>query len=255
MGVLVRRFQAWTVPTVASIEFKGDGGWGVLTDEGMRAVSSCTALNNLDLRCCVKVTDEGLKALQLPVPQHQRTTFTASLYDARAVQLVRSANCSVHIQTRNTAACSQGTPSTQRAPSIPRSPPRVTTWRALGRLSWCSVVRECTLHSSGVVVRTAIVARRPTSPSRNPISQPEACGGSTRHVRGRVRSRHPRCAWLGPGAARRCAVWRSVASSSRPRPSPRPHQCRCAYRAVKSPLRTGRRREEVALRHLKRTTL
>lgn len=82
-----------------------------------------------------------------------------------------------------------------------------------------------------------------------------ACGGSTRHVRGRVRSRHPRCAWLGPGAARRCAVWRSVASSSRPRPSPRPHQCRCAYRAFKSPLRTGRRREEVALRHLKRTTL
>jgi hypothetical protein len=177
------------------------------------------------------------------------------------VQLVRSANCSVHIQTRNTAACSQGTPSSypvQPAVSSTISPIHIRTRMSpasLGRLSWCSVVRECTLHSSGVVVRTAIVARRPTSPSRNPISQPEACGGSTRHVRGRVRSRHPRCAWLGPGAARRCAVWRSVASSSRPRPSPRPHQCRCAYRAFKSPLRTGRRREEVALRHLKRTTL
>jgi hypothetical protein len=229
MGVLVRRFQAWTVPTVASIEFKGDGGWGVLTDEGMRAVSSCTALNNLDLRCCVKVTDEGLKALQLPVPQHQRTTFTASLYDARAVQLVRSANCSVHIQTRNTAACSQGTPSTQRAPSIPRSPPRVTTWRALGRLSWCSVVRECTLHSSGVVVRTAIVARRPTSPSRYPslgvwwIDQ--ACARTRSLTAPTVR-----VARTGRGTALRCVATRGELITTTTEPAPSPMQVRLPCR-------------------------
>jgi hypothetical protein len=45
VGILVRRF-----PAVVSLEFKGDER-RVLTDEGMRAVSSLTALTSLNLRC------------------------------------------------------------------------------------------------------------------------------------------------------------------------------------------------------------
>jgi F-box/leucine-rich repeat protein 14 len=37
--------------------------FGVLTDEGMRALSSCTALSTLDLGCCELVTDVGVKAV------------------------------------------------------------------------------------------------------------------------------------------------------------------------------------------------
>ena len=45
MGILVRRF-----PAVVSLEFKGEER-RVLTDEGLRAVSSCTVLTSLNLRC------------------------------------------------------------------------------------------------------------------------------------------------------------------------------------------------------------
>jgi hypothetical protein len=57
MDMLVRCF-----PAVVSLEVKGDT-WGVLTDEGLRAVSSLRAQTSLNLRCCSKLTDEGLRAV------------------------------------------------------------------------------------------------------------------------------------------------------------------------------------------------
>jgi hypothetical protein len=64
MGMLVRRFQA-----VVSLEVKC-GTWGVLTDEGLRAVSSLPALSFLDLRGCNnKVTDEALREVSNPCAQ------------------------------------------------------------------------------------------------------------------------------------------------------------------------------------------
>jgi hypothetical protein len=53
MGMLVLRF-----PAVVSLEVKGDGE-SVLTEEGLRTVSSCTALAPLDLGGCNMVTDAG----------------------------------------------------------------------------------------------------------------------------------------------------------------------------------------------------
>ena len=58
MGMLVLRF-----PAVVSIEFKGDA-WGVLTDEGLRAVSNLRALTELDPLNC-EVTDAGVRALSI----------------------------------------------------------------------------------------------------------------------------------------------------------------------------------------------
>jgi hypothetical protein len=58
VGMLVRRF-----PAVASLEYKG-GGWRVLTDEALRAVSSLPALTFLDLRHSHKVTAAGVQALR-----------------------------------------------------------------------------------------------------------------------------------------------------------------------------------------------
>jgi hypothetical protein len=57
MGMLVLRF-----PAVASLEFKGDT-WGVLTDDGLRAVSSLPALTELDLSHS-NVTAQALLALR-----------------------------------------------------------------------------------------------------------------------------------------------------------------------------------------------
>jgi hypothetical protein len=56
VGMLVRRF-----PAVVSLEVK----WGrsVLTDEALRAVSTCTALMSLDRSGCIKVTAKGLRAV------------------------------------------------------------------------------------------------------------------------------------------------------------------------------------------------
>jgi F-box/leucine-rich repeat protein 2/20 len=59
VGKLVRRF-----PTVVSLEVKGTGlQTAALTDQGLRAVSSLAALTFLDLSYCVKVSDEGLRAV------------------------------------------------------------------------------------------------------------------------------------------------------------------------------------------------
>jgi hypothetical protein len=61
MGMLARRF-----PAVVSLEFKyksGGAGCGVLTDQGMLAVSNLTGLTSLNLCGCVKVTDTGLRAV------------------------------------------------------------------------------------------------------------------------------------------------------------------------------------------------
>jgi hypothetical protein len=61
MGMLARRF-----PAVVSLEFKRKSGgpdWGVLTDQGMLAVSSLPALTSLNLRCCRELTDESMRAV------------------------------------------------------------------------------------------------------------------------------------------------------------------------------------------------
>jgi hypothetical protein len=61
MGVLVRLF-----PTVVSLEFKYTSGgppWGVLTDQGMLAVSNLTSLKTLNLTNCIELTDEGMRAV------------------------------------------------------------------------------------------------------------------------------------------------------------------------------------------------
>ena len=58
VGKLVRRF-----PTVVSLEVKSGGGVAVLTDQGLRAVSSLASLTFLDLRYSYKVTDEGVRAV------------------------------------------------------------------------------------------------------------------------------------------------------------------------------------------------
>jgi uncharacterized protein YceK len=57
MGMLVLRF-----PAVASLEVKGDT-WGVLTDDGLRAVSSLPALTELDLSYS-NVMDQALLSLR-----------------------------------------------------------------------------------------------------------------------------------------------------------------------------------------------
>jgi hypothetical protein len=57
VGMLVRSF-----PAVASFEVKGgDGETAALTDEALRAVSSCSALSSLYLNHCREVLDEGCK--------------------------------------------------------------------------------------------------------------------------------------------------------------------------------------------------
>jgi bacterioferritin-associated ferredoxin len=58
VGKLVRRF-----PTVVSLEVKGEYGVAVLTDQGLRAVSSLASLTFLDLSWCLNVTDEGVRAV------------------------------------------------------------------------------------------------------------------------------------------------------------------------------------------------
>jgi hypothetical protein len=64
VGILVRRF-----PAVVSVEYRG-GGWRVLTDVGLRAVSSLRALTSLDLRYCNKVTAAGVQALRSTTASH-----------------------------------------------------------------------------------------------------------------------------------------------------------------------------------------
>ena len=72
VGMLVLRF-----PAVVSLEFKG-GTWGVLTDEGLRAVSSLPALTSLDLRECCKVTAAGVQALRSTTVALACTSSSAS---------------------------------------------------------------------------------------------------------------------------------------------------------------------------------
>jgi hypothetical protein len=60
MWLLVRRF-----PAVVSVEVEYIGLLThLLTDEGLRAVSSLTGLTSLDLSFCLKVTREGVEALR-----------------------------------------------------------------------------------------------------------------------------------------------------------------------------------------------
>jgi hypothetical protein len=56
MWLLVRRF-----PAVVSLAMKHSGR--LLTDEGLKAVSSLIGLTSLDISHCELVTDEGLKAV------------------------------------------------------------------------------------------------------------------------------------------------------------------------------------------------
>jgi hypothetical protein len=58
MGMLVRSF-----PAVVSLELLKGSGYGVLTDEALRAVSSLPAITSLDLTLCVKVKDDGIRAV------------------------------------------------------------------------------------------------------------------------------------------------------------------------------------------------
>jgi hypothetical protein len=61
MGMLARLF-----PAVVSLEIKwksGGPGWGVLTDQGMLAVSSLTSLKTLNLASCRELTDKGVQAV------------------------------------------------------------------------------------------------------------------------------------------------------------------------------------------------
>ena len=61
VGMLARRF-----PAMVSLEFKYKSGgplWGVLTDQGMLAVSNLTSLKTLNLTYCVKVSDQGMRAV------------------------------------------------------------------------------------------------------------------------------------------------------------------------------------------------
>jgi hypothetical protein len=61
MGMLARRF-----PAVVSLEFKWKSGrpWsGVLTDQGMLAVSNLPALTTLIIHCCYKLTDESMRSV------------------------------------------------------------------------------------------------------------------------------------------------------------------------------------------------
>jgi bacterioferritin-associated ferredoxin len=83
MGMLVRRFPTVSeskanysnravltdqgmraVSSLASLTFLNLTWCDKITDEGVRAVvSSCTALQSLSLFCCYKVTDEGVRAV------------------------------------------------------------------------------------------------------------------------------------------------------------------------------------------------
>jgi hypothetical protein len=61
MGMLARRF-----PAVVSLEFKWKSGgpWsGVLTDQGMLAVSNLASLKTLNLTNCCELTDEGMRTV------------------------------------------------------------------------------------------------------------------------------------------------------------------------------------------------
>jgi hypothetical protein len=62
MDMLAQRF-----PAVVSLEFKYKSGgavYGVLTDQGMLAVSNLTSLNTLNLTNCRELTDEGMRAVR-----------------------------------------------------------------------------------------------------------------------------------------------------------------------------------------------
>jgi hypothetical protein len=80
MGMLARRF-----PAVVSLEFKWKSGgpeWGVLTDQGMLAVSSLTSLKTLNLAHCRELTDEGMRAVRsLPALTSLNLTWCIKLTD------------------------------------------------------------------------------------------------------------------------------------------------------------------------------
>jgi len=58
VGMVVRRF-----PAVVSVEFKFVAGGHVVTDMGVKAMSSIRALTSLNLTDCYNLTDEGLRAV------------------------------------------------------------------------------------------------------------------------------------------------------------------------------------------------
>jgi hypothetical protein len=93
VGMLVLRF-----PAVVSLEVKG-GTWGVLTEEGLQAVSSLPALTKLDLSYS-NVTDQALQVLR-----SLRTLTSLILYEcenvtAAGVQALRNTTAApgLHIE-------------------------------------------------------------------------------------------------------------------------------------------------------------
>ena len=61
---------------MVSLEVKGDG-WGVLTDEGLRAVISLRALTSLNLTYYVAVTDVGAASCEQPDCTRSTSSFAA----------------------------------------------------------------------------------------------------------------------------------------------------------------------------------
>jgi hypothetical protein len=109
VGMLARRF-----PAVVSLEFKG-GGWSVLTDKGLRAVSSLPALTFLDISYCFKLTDKGLRAVSsLPALTFLNISCCEKVSDegVRAV----SSSCSA-LKSLNLSDCLKMTDETLRAVS------------------------------------------------------------------------------------------------------------------------------------------
>jgi hypothetical protein len=97
VGMLVRRF-----PAVVSLEVK----WvrSVLTDEALRAVSTCTALMSLDRCGFIKVTAKGLRAVSNLPALTSFNLFNCSVM-AAGVQALHSTTAApnLHIKSRHGA--------------------------------------------------------------------------------------------------------------------------------------------------------
>jgi hypothetical protein len=97
VGMLVRRF-----PAVVSLEVK----WfrSVLTDEALRAVSTCTALMSLDRSGFIKATAKGLRAVSNLPALTSFNLFNCSVM-AAGVQALHSTTAApnLHIKSRHGA--------------------------------------------------------------------------------------------------------------------------------------------------------
>jgi hypothetical protein len=96
VGMLARRF-----PAVVSVEYKS-GGWRVLTDQGLRAVSSLPSPTSLNLTRCRKVTDAGLLAVSsLPA----LTELALSCCDAMTAEGLRAVSNLTGLTKLNISNC------------------------------------------------------------------------------------------------------------------------------------------------------